>query len=308
MDGYTEILGMEGRRSALIKLIAQMKTIVSFVAYRRSALKTAGVSSQHSVSCELSDDAFEKLDQIIQTKNERSIDIALDENSCEYQKVIDLIYSDINKRPSKFVGLGVRRGKEFLVNRRNYYTDAEIAQAPALLVTPSPNLVNITDIENGVPTYRSNDVRKKEFGALFPSWRMAVTGGMADFLKTKNLIGLNLVAMKHVGKSMVTTSIHWIKPTVRLPRSILKLCDNRGNLLTDATGWHQIIASSTPLELVYDYDEFTRVGDFDLASTYESPGSGVLIATEMLVVSQNFRILLETRGCNGVEFTPVRLV
>lgn len=286
-----------------------MKTIVSFVAYRRSAYKpSVDSSSRKSVSCELSDDAFKKLCHVMQKHHEKSIEISLDEDSLVYKKALDLIYSHIGKRPSEFVGVGVRRGTEFLVNRKNHYTEAEIAEAPALLVIPSPNLVKLIGMEDGLPAYKSSAVRKKEFGALFPTWRMGVTDELAESLKSKNLIGLGLMHMKDIERSRVTTRVHWIKPTIRLPRCKLQLCDNRGNPITEPNGWHQIMASSTPMELVYDSHAFALAGDFDLAFTHESPGSGDLIGTPLLVVSQNFRAILKSRGCDGVDFTPVKLV
>ena len=67
------------------------------------------------------------------------------------------------------------------------------------------------------------------------------------------------------------------------------------------------IATTDPVELVYKR-EILKDLDFDVAMTAEKIGAGEQIASSYVVVSQAFRLRLESLGVADAEYTPVHLV
>jgi hypothetical protein len=284
-----------------------MKSIISFVAYRRSGLKYPTKPTETSTTVELTDAAFDKLGLLVGKKDDRTIEIELEESSNEYKEALNLIADDIGKLPSEFVGIGVRRGTEFLVKRKRVYSSEEVNQAQALLVLPTPNLAELIEFGDGdVPIFKANSVSNHSFGALFPSWRLGVTRALGERMMAVGFNGLGLEEMACDKESPQKSPIYWIRPTIELPPSKLDLCDNLGKPLGVRSKGCHFLAKSDPVELVYDEAEFRSV-EFDVAYTKEKIGSGGLVSTQLTVVSQSFRSFLEYQVEGGLEFTPVRI-
>lgn len=283
-----------------------MKSIISFVAYRRSGLKYPTTPEETSTTVELSDTAFHKLGLLVSKKDDRTIEIELEEASDKYRTAIGLIAADIGKRPSEFVGIGVRRGAEFSVKRRHVYSSDEIDRARALLVLPTPNLAELIGLDGDVPIFKEKSVSNHSFGALFPSWRIGVTWALGERMREVGFKGLGLKGVASDKKSAQKSAIYWINPTIVLPRSKLDLCDNLGKPIGGKSKGCHFLAKSDPVELVYDEAEFDRV-EFDVAYTNEKIGSGGLVATQLIVASQCFRRFLQSEVEGDLEFTPVQI-
>jgi hypothetical protein len=283
-----------------------MKSIISFAAYRRSGLKYPTKPPETSTAVELSDTAFDKLGLLVSKKDDRTIEIELEESSVKYHEALDLIAADIRKRPSVFIGIGVRRGTEFMVKRKYVYSSDEIDRAQALLVLPTPNLAELTGLDGDIPILKAKSVSNHSFGALFPSWRLGVNQDLAERMREGGFIGLGLEQIASEEKSLPKSAINWINPTIELPRSKLDLCDNLGNPIGVRSKGCHFLAKSDPVELVYDESEFNSV-EFDVAYTNEKIGSGGFVASQLIVVSQSFRCFLESQVKGGLEFTPVQI-
>lgn len=283
-----------------------MKSIISFAAYRRSGLKYPTKPVETATTVELTDTAFDKLGHLVSKKDDRTIEVELEESSDKYHAALDLIAADIGKRPSEFVGIGVRRGAEFLVKRKYAYSSDEIDRARALLVLPTPNLAELTGLDGDIPIFKEKSVSNHSFGALFPSWRLGVTQDLAELMKEGGFNGLGLEEIASEEKSPQKSAIYWINPTIELPRSRLDLCDNLGKPIGVRSKGCHFLAKSDPVELVYDESEFNSV-EFDVAYTNEKIGSGDLVSSQLIVVNQSFRCFLESQVKGGLEFTPVQI-
>lgn len=284
-----------------------MESIISFVAYKRSGLKYPSKRESVSTSVELSDSAFEKLSRIIERKDDRSIEVSLEESSEAYRTAIDLIFQDIGKIPNEYVGVGVQVGKEYSAGRTFVHTSDEVDQAQALLVLPTPNLAELIELGDGdVPIFKANSVSNHSFGALFPSWRLGVTRALGERMMAVGFNGLGLEDMASDKESPQKSAIYWIKPTIELPPSKLDLCDNLGKPIGVRSKGCHFLAKSDPVELIYDEAEFRSV-EFDVAYTKEKIGSGGLVSTQLIVVSQSFKSFLESQVEGCLEFTPVRI-
>jgi hypothetical protein len=283
-----------------------MNSIISFVAYRRSGLKRPTKPAETSTTVELTDTAFNELALLVSKKDDRTIEIELDESSDQYRSVLALIAADCGKRPSEFVGIGVRRGAEFSVKRKHVYSTDDIDRAQALLVLPTPNLAELTGLDGEIPIFKANSVSNHSFGALFPSWRLGVTQALGDRMKGIGFKGLGLEEISSDGKSTRKSSIYWINPSIELPRSKLDLCDNMGKPIgVESKGCH-FLAKSDPVELIYNKAALDNL-EFDVAFTQEKIGAGGLVATQLIVVSQYFRRFLQSAVEGGLEFTPVQI-
>jgi hypothetical protein len=283
-----------------------MKSIISFVAYRRSGLKYPTTPEETSTTVELSDTAFDNLGLLASKRDDRTIEIELEESSDKFHAAIDLISANIGKRPSEFVGVGVRRGTEFLVKRRHVYSSDEIDRARALLVLPTPNLAELIGLDGDIPIFKEKSVSNHSFGALFPSWRLGVTWALGERMREFGFKGLGLRGVASDEKSPQKSAIYWINPTIDLPRSKLDLCDNLGKPIGGKSKGCHFLAKSDPVELIYDESEFDRV-EFDVAYTNEKIGSGGLVATQLIVASQRFRRFLQSEVEGDLEFTPVQI-
>lgn len=280
-----------------------MKAIITFVAYKRSRLKYPS-GRAGSTSVELSDSAFDKLSQIVKNKDDRSIEVSLDEASESYHCAVNLIFNDIGKLPNEYVGVGVRQVKEFSAGRTFIYTAEELDCARALLVLPKPNLADFAGLKGGMPMFKTSSLSGERFGALFPSWRLGVTEALGERMKECGFTGLRLVEIVSVEKGAQEPSIYWINPTITLPRSKLNLCDNLGQSLSDRSKGCHFISKSDSVELVYDQAEFNGI-EFDVAYTQEKIGADESVATQLIVVSQTFRRFLELQVDSELEFAPV---
>jgi hypothetical protein len=239
---------------------------------------------------ELSDSAFDELARIVGCGDGRALRIELEEGSEKCESVLSVISADTGKRPCRFVGVGVRRGVEFLVKRRYIYTPDEIDHSRFLLVLPTPSIAEVIEVTKGVPEIRQESWDGKAFGALFPSWRFGVSRSLGDRMREQADRG---------------SLLYWLNPTVQLPRSELELCDSLGKPISSMSKGCFFVSESEPVELVYDAGRLGEF-DFDVAYTQERIGVGELVSTQLVVVSQNFRRFLESEVPTGLEFAPVK--
>jgi hypothetical protein len=300
-----------------------MRTFVNFSVYEEGHSKS--VTRDKSLDVVLSPSAFKELCSVIDSSDERLIEntsgqawimpLSFFEDGPCSQRIFDIIFDDSGKRPSQFVGVGAlrsfRAGDKSIFNlrRKAVFDRAEIEAARFLMVLPEPELAYLHSITNEECLVVRSDARLKNrrtYGALFPSWHMAVSAAAVPILHKHALKGLRLKGTTFSNPNSYRKEIFQLTSDFVLPRSELTVCDNHGNELTERNKGCFLVAETDPPILKYQ-KRFLDSLDFDIASTVEVIGAGSRMAAPYLVVSQRFRSALAELGCGEASYQPVEL-
>jgi hypothetical protein len=237
------------------------------------------------------------------------------EDEPDSQRIFDIILADSGKHPSHYVGVGAlrhfRAGDKSIFNlrRQAVFDRGEIDAARFLMLLPEPELAYLHTITNEGCLVVRSDARLKNrrtYGALFPSWHMAVTSAAAPLLHKHELKGLRLKDTTFSKPNSNGKEVFQLTSDFVLPRCELAICDNHGGEHTESSKGCLLVAETDPPILKYQ-KRFLDSLDFDIACTVEVIGAGPRIAAPYLVVSQRFRGALAELGCAEARYQPVEL-
>lgn len=142
----------------------------------------------------------------------------------------------------------------------------------------------------------------------FPA-AIAVSADTKDLLERADLKGVGFSSVSIVGRSPEHQDIWMIEPEIILPPSPMSLKNPGGEPFDGdfSTGCHYRQPFPN-VELSYFKDVLASINPFDVAGTHELLGNYPGGVFRHIVVSQEFRKLLNARKIRGLRYTPVRIL
>ena len=193
------------------------------------------------------------------------------------------------------------------------YSKNDIDTAKLLSVSSDTHIADLADHPSpDIISVKGNAKLKspKSIGQIFafPA-ALAVNSGTKHLFEQADLNGVGFSSVSIVGRRPEHQDIWMIDPKVILPPSPMSLKNPRGEAFDGdfSTGCHYRQPFPN-IELSYFRDALEAIDTFDVAGTYELIGNYPGGLFRHIVVSQEFRRLINESKIRGLRYTPVRLL
>lgn len=195
------------------------------------------------------------------------------------------------------------------------YSKADLDNAPLLSVLSNTHIADLARHPSAdIVSVQGNAKLKspKSIGQIFafPN-ALAVNADTKNLLEEADLKGVGFSSVSIVGRRPEHQEIWMIEPEVILPPSPMSLENPCGEAFDGdfSTGCQYRPPFPFPnIELSYFKDTLEATESFDVAGTYELIGNYPGGVFRHIVVSQEFRKLINASKIRGLRYTPVRLL